>query len=40
VKHLGVKVLINNAFRFPGALAPPGGPRCNRKIAGVKTDVF
>jgi hypothetical protein len=36
----GVKALINKAFQFRLSLALPGGRRCNRKIAVVKTDVF
>jgi hypothetical protein len=36
----GAKALIDKAFRVPDALAPPGGSRCNRKIADAKTHVF
>jgi len=40
VKHRRAKVLISKGFRFPHPLARPTGPRCNRKIASAKTDVF
>jgi hypothetical protein len=36
----GVKPLFNKAFQFRRSRALPGGRRCNRKIADVKTDVF
>jgi len=32
--------MIYKAFLFQRSLAAAGGRRCNRKIAGAKTDVF